>query len=710
MSSISLLTEISSDNKRKAAVRLAEEGFRVFPLQANGNTPITEGWQKTATSDPIKAGELFTDVLGDPAPYNIGIAAGEGLLILDFDVKNGKPGKKSFDTLNLMGMPDATLVTTPSGGMHLYLESDQDFVNSIERVMDGVDVRSKGGYVVAPGSEINGKEYKLERYEKHPAPEWLEKLCKKAKPKSEAPPPQIELDQTFNITQAIHYLRTAAPEAVEGSGGDFTTFQVAAKVRDFGVSQQQAFALISEYWNETGKASPPWDPEDLQIKIENAYQYAQNHIGAQTAQAEFEPIQIEQQPKDTRKPLGLNPVKPVEPQAVKPREWILGNVLARRYMNVTVSPPGVGKTTFWLQAAVAIATGRDDMTPFQVHERTHTLYFNQEDDNNELNLRLLAIMQHFNVTWDDLFLDGKCLLTLASGVERPLNIATHDRKGGLSPSRDALEIQNYLKENQIGAAIFDPFVELHPADENDNGQISQVSRIFRRIGVNANCAISVIHHTRKRQSSDATGHAGNMDSGRGAGSLMGAARMVTTMYEMDEAEAKKRGVPEEKRRYYVRFDDGKNNLAIIGGEPVFLKREGVVIDGLAKAGNGKESEEVGVLIPKVLGKVEDAEASLMEHVRERMDRDLKELLEANKEALVRGVPVRDMVSGWQETDIIFEGQEAETLAKAIKRNCTKANTNTKEEWDVIRRFEVRNMRGPDSGRRVAAIALKKGSD
>src|SRR3546814_20239038 len=65
--------------------------------------------------------------------------------------------------------------------------------------------------------------------------------------------------------------------------------------------------------------------------------------------------------------------------------------------------------------------------------------------------------------------------------------------------------------------IADPLVELHDASENDNGEMGAVGAILRGIAQQAGCATMVIHHTRQLPAGSSEGHAGNMDSGRGAG-------------------------------------------------------------------------------------------------------------------------------------------------------------------------------------------------
>jgi hypothetical protein len=89
-----------------------------------------------------------------------------------------------------------------------------------------------------------------------------------------------DLDLPVNIERAKYMVERAIDTgdvAIEGSGGDARTLQMAYDIRDFGLSEQVALELIQP-WNDASQ--PPWTMEGLEQKIHNAYEYAQNEIGA----------------------------------------------------------------------------------------------------------------------------------------------------------------------------------------------------------------------------------------------------------------------------------------------------------------------------------------------------------------------------------------------------------------------------------------------
>lgn len=147
-----------------SALQLAAQGFRVFPLTPGGKTPaLATDWKAIATTDPERIRAMWWDpVMGVDQPYNIGIATGQGLVVLDVDMKDGKDGERSLRLLEMLNdsLPETREVRTASGTRHLYFRSDQPVGCSHSGILAGLDIKGEGGFVVAPGSVINGSEYR----------------------------------------------------------------------------------------------------------------------------------------------------------------------------------------------------------------------------------------------------------------------------------------------------------------------------------------------------------------------------------------------------------------------------------------------------------------------------------------------------------------------------------------------------------------------
>ncbi len=164
--------------------------------------PRTRNGLDDATTDEATIRQWWTR-----GPYsNIGIATGarSGLVVLDVD---GPEGLGHWDELEERhdATPSSFLVTTPRGGIHLYLAHPGRRVpNTAGKLAPNIDVRGDGGYVVAhPSNAINGRGWRqwtgagCEGWldgtaELVPMPEWMSPIVKPvvARP---APPGGLKL-------------------------------------------------------------------------------------------------------------------------------------------------------------------------------------------------------------------------------------------------------------------------------------------------------------------------------------------------------------------------------------------------------------------------------------------------------------------------------------------------------------------------------------
>lgn len=151
----------------EAALSYAARGWRVFPCKLHSKEPATLHGFKDATTDPTRLASLFS------TDCNLGIATGQGLFVLDIDVKasNGETTLQAWEA-RYGPLPRTYTVRTPSGGTHYY------FLSAVcptkAAVAPGLDVRGDGGYVVAPPSAGYAV---LDPLDPVKAPAWLLAQC-----------------------------------------------------------------------------------------------------------------------------------------------------------------------------------------------------------------------------------------------------------------------------------------------------------------------------------------------------------------------------------------------------------------------------------------------------------------------------------------------------------------------------------------------------
>jgi hypothetical protein len=275
------------------ALSLASRGFYVFPLRRNGKLPSHKGWQEEATRDP----ETITKLWGKRL-FNVGISTskfGDGaqaLCVVDVDTKEDKHGDQTLLELELQGLEFPTTLehSTPSGGRHIIYLVDQPLRQGTDVLGKGLDIRSRGGLIVAPGSTIDGKEYQqINGYSVlAQAPEWL--VSRLGMDRGHDPVEHVPLrgiDPVRAAERAVAWLKDA-PAAVEGDSGDNRTYATAARVKDFGCSQDQTLWLMDEHWNP--RCDPPWTLEELGQKVANAFKHGREPQGIDAPEAIFEPV------------------------------------------------------------------------------------------------------------------------------------------------------------------------------------------------------------------------------------------------------------------------------------------------------------------------------------------------------------------------------------------------------------------------------------
>ncbi|MCZ4124966.1 bifunctional DNA primase/polymerase [Streptomyces sp. H39-S7] len=162
-----------------AALDLTRRGLAVFALPPGGRRPDAGGWSSRCWTDPGEVQRLWCE--GD----NIGVGCRASHLVgLDLDVDGaGQDVLAALAACLGEPWPDTLTVATPSQGAHLYFRAPPGC--SIASVSGGrtalgpgVDVRGpglgSGGYLIGPGSVVDGIRYVIERdLPVQPLPHWI---------------------------------------------------------------------------------------------------------------------------------------------------------------------------------------------------------------------------------------------------------------------------------------------------------------------------------------------------------------------------------------------------------------------------------------------------------------------------------------------------------------------------------------------------------
>jgi len=579
-----------------AALAWAQRGFLVFPIVENGKVPVSDNWVNTATVDEEAIRALWSDpVLKTERNYNIGVLC-SNMVVIDIDVKNGKDGFNQYDEVG--GHYDTLTVKTVSGGFHCYFRGP-DSANA--PLNSGVDVRSHNGYVLAPGSTIDGVAYQIiDDMPMAELPETIRPLLRSPYERLEIQATH-ELDTPAAIDAAIRYLQSERP-AIEGMGGDSQTYITACRlVREMALSVDKAYELMSIFYNP--RCSPPWEAEELYLKIQNAAAYGTADMGRLTPEVLFAGVVVAK-PPNIFEQSGLKFGNAVLPDEIPPRDWLIERMLLRKAVTIITASGSAGKSTIGLTVAAHLAVGKS----FHHYTTRYTngskiMIYNGEDDIAEQSRRLAAICLQYKLDFSTVTKN----IMLVSSRELKLEVAYVE---GQRPVRNDV-ICNHLtelaRENECRLIIVDPLVKIHKCNESDNVHMDFVMETLTDLAHDVNAAVMVIHHASKGGGQQ-DNRVGNPDNARGASAIINAARIAFTLLTATQRDAEEYGLTDEQRQEYVRLDDAKMNLTLADKNAKWFRKIGVQI-------SPNNPDLIGVLYPHDLTKS-------VENIKDRYARNL----------------------------------------------------------------------------------------
>lgn len=337
-----------------AALALAARGLPVFPIEEGCKFPPRVKFKAAATTDETQIRMWWARW----PESNIGVYT-NAFVVVDVDNKHGHFGSLSHMEAGLSY--ETFRVATPSDGWH-----DYHLGPSVAPCIagDGLDVKSDGSYVLGPGSYLDpenpknkgkGGWYRIDTEAPMlPLPEAFRERLSAPRPGVTKTPP-ANLDNEADVAAAIEYLEAREP-AVFGQHGDQHTYETAAGVFDFAISEDKCLDLMLDHFNE--RCDPPWEPDDLAVKVRSGLESRQNQWGVKSPAAAFEGVNVE--PAEYRPRPKTKWLRAWEPEDEEVEdEWLFYDRLPRRGTALLVAPSGAGKTFLATQLAISSATGTE---------------------------------------------------------------------------------------------------------------------------------------------------------------------------------------------------------------------------------------------------------------------------------------------------------------------------------------------------------------
>lgn len=246
-----------------------------------------------------------------------------------------------------------------------------------------------------------------------------------------------------------------------------------------------------------------------------------------------------------------------------PRPWLYGKSFMRTVASGTIAPGGTGKSALTMTENIAMATGVP-LLEGKLHggRPLKVWYHNQEDSLAEMKRRAHAVCDYYRAEkWGDKQLDDDARALMKqnlhmTGSDSPKLIFATMKNGEFKINMPTVkEVYRFIRDNNVDFANFDPYVSLHRINENDPGMVEALLSIFRTIAERTNCAIHIVHHTRKK----AQGQSENtVEDARGSSAFIAAVRILRVMVQMTKKMAGEHGITVPGA--YFRLDHGKANL------------------------------------------------------------------------------------------------------------------------------------------------------
>ena len=499
------------------ALEYARHGFRVLPLWPKSKVAALKEWPEKASTEEA---QIRTWWARNPN-YNIGIACGHGLMAIDVDNHQDDPDpqmrKYGFDTLREWEqkhgeMPPTWTVMSGHGGTHYWYKTPADYGNGVE-VLEGIDLRGAGGYVVAPPSvHPNGSRYEWEASgdpEDIPIAELsgsaLELVQLVTKPRhrdAKKGPGNVPYKEMTEIGQGH---RQAALMALQGS------------LKNLNLTDEAIRAAVRA--ENEAKCKPPMTDEELEKEIfpflTRDIQALENYADTvvPTDGREFaEPADAIPKPVPFRDIWGNLP--PLAPPVIE-------GVLRQGHKMILSGPSKAGKSFLMLDLAYAIAEGMNWLG--NRCRQGKVLYANME----------IAEASFYNRLYQTYMKYGKNILA----ETHTENIVPWNLRGyGIDAKTLTRMVIDAIRGKGFAAVIIDPLYKIMDGlDENSNKDVASVSKYFDMIARETGACVVYAHHFAKGYAGDRS----SIDRGSGAGAFARDPDAILTMTQLDIEEGPK---------------------------------------------------------------------------------------------------------------------------------------------------------------------------
>lgn len=441
---------------------LQAKGFSVIPLWSKGKAPALKGWE--AYQSHKASLDEITHWFGNGLDRNVGIVTGavSGVVVLDVD---------SDDALAALGDLPKTPTVKTGKGYHFYFKHPGTDVQTRIRMLDSVDLKGDGGYVVAPPSlHSNGTAYA-----------WLVGLDT---PLADLPnwvlTPANDNERTSKYGVAWFEDAEALANVKSGQRNDILN-QVACKagslIASDNLSEHEARAAMLGACKQNGLIADD-GLRSVQATINSGITEGKKH-----PRYPLDPLKTEAVYKPGKGLVIVN-ASEIKPEQVN---WLWPGVLVNDFV-LLAGDAGLGKSQVACSVSAIVSTGGKWPASTENARRGSVLIFSMEDSPEH------TIVPRLTAAGADLSRVHVVKMAVDDKGQRPVSL-----KGDMPEIRAAIE-----QIGDVSLITIDPVTAyLGDANNNDTGDVRAITTELAALAHDYGLCVLGVSHLNKKQDQSA---------------------------------------------------------------------------------------------------------------------------------------------------------------------------------------------------------------
>lgn len=455
------------------AIHYARKNIPVFPLAPQTKIPLKDS---KGVDDATTDEEQIRSWWKKYPNANIGAACGHKFDVLDVDKGGAQEFEKHDDKRKV-----TCATRTVKGGTHIFYAPSLVPLKNGVRCLPGLDVRTKGGYVVMPPSFVYDEKENIEAHYK-----WREGMALNGQALPEVP---MWVVKAFK--QGAKQEASKLPDRIhEGEGRQSSLFSLGCSLRRKGCGETEIRSAIDAV--NQARCIPPLDQKEIDHTVKNCLKY------------QPEANTYELPPRGMRRVPGpgieapqrriLRKASEIEEEDVN---WLLYPYLPKGMPVGCEGQPGIGKTYALLALASALSRGTKAPWMEEAPALGNTCFWSLDDS---VKHTLKKRVNRMGGDLDRILLeDGELVLDI-SGLQ---------------------EIRDLITAYDISWFVLDPLAKfIDPVLKRPRPELSlsEIMTELKRIAEETGCTITPNRHLRK-------GRSGNpIDDGFGGIEIIGGYR------------------------------------------------------------------------------------------------------------------------------------------------------------------------------------------